>query len=370
MKRFGIVSYNIYCNFTNYGSALQSWALQQAIDRLGAESVLVDYCPDVLRDKNPLYPLANMWDTDAESRRLCELSMSAIRENACKFDEFYNKRFLKTQKKYTSENFADIMIDENLDGFICGSDTIFCIDEFAGFDDGYYANYSCMKNGYAVAYAASFGDAHFTPETYLTLNERLQNFKAIGLRESTMLSYVQKHTSVPSAKVLDPTLLLQPTDYDRLAAERQEKKPYLLLYARRYNPEMEVYAEKLAAENGWQIIEISLRADNVKRHRMFYEAGVEEFISLVKYAEFVVTNSYHGMIFSMQYQRQFKVFTREQCDTKIAELLNLLGLADMLAFGNNPLKLYKVDYKAVNSVLAQERQKSLKFLEMELKSNV
>lgn len=373
MKRFGIVSYNIYCNFTNYGSALQSWALQQAVDRLGAgrwQSVLVDYCPDVLLDKDPLNPLAYMWDSDAESRRLCELSMPAIRENARKFDEFYNNHFRKTQKKYTSRNFDDVMVDEKLDGFICGSDTIFCIDEFGGFDDGYYANYPCMKNAYAVSYAASFGDAHFTPETYLILNERLQNFKAIGLRESAMLPYVQKHTNVPSARVLDPTLLLQAADYDQMAAERQEEKPYLLLYARRYNPEMEAYAEKLAAENGWQIIEISLRADNAERHRMFYEAGVEEFLSLVKYAEFVVTNSYHGMIFSMQYQRQFKVFTREQCDTKIVELLNLLGLVDMLIFGNNLLDLYKVDYNAVNSVLAQERQKSIKFLEMELKSNV
>ena len=57
MKRFGIVSYNIYCNFTNYGSALQSYALSQAINKTGVgkwESVLVDYCPDILKDKDAL----------------------------------------------------------------------------------------------------------------------------------------------------------------------------------------------------------------------------------------------------------------------------------------------------------------------------
>ena len=89
MKRFGIVSYNIYCNFTNYGSALQSWALQQVVDRLGAgrwQSVLVDYCPDVLRDKDKRNPVAHMWDTDVESRQMCELSLPAILENADKFD--------------------------------------------------------------------------------------------------------------------------------------------------------------------------------------------------------------------------------------------------------------------------------------------
>lgn len=236
MKRFGIVSYNIYCNFTNYGSALQSWALCQAVDRLGCknkkwQAVLIDYCPDVLQDKDPLNPLKHMWDTDEESKMMCTLSLPAIRENAKKFNTFFSSRFCKTKKTYTSANFENIIVDENIDGFICGSDTIFCIDEFKGFDDGYYANYPCMKNGYSVAYAASFGDSHFTPETYEILNQRLQNFKAIGLRENAMISYVKANTSIPVQKVLDPTLLLTSKDYDTIAAPNQSKRPYLLLYA-------------------------------------------------------------------------------------------------------------------------------------------
>ena len=69
MKRFGIVSYNIYCNFTNYGSALQSYALQQAANAVGEgawEAIVLDYCPDLLADKNPLDPFKNMWDQDEE----------------------------------------------------------------------------------------------------------------------------------------------------------------------------------------------------------------------------------------------------------------------------------------------------------------
>ena len=89
---------------------------------------------------------------------------------------------------------------------------------------------------------------------------------------------------------------------------------------------MSAYAERLATEKGWELIEISLRAVNAQRHRMFYEAGVDEFLSLVKHAEFVVTNSYHGMIFSIQFQRNFRIFSREQCDTKITNLLDMLQL--------------------------------------------
>ena len=188
MKNIGIVSYNINCNFTNYGSALQSWALSTSIARLGFRPVLIDYCPDVLKDADPLNPFKKMWDQDVESRRMCEQTMPAIRENYRKFEEFYTKRFNRTGKKYTSADFNDVVTDEHLDGFVCGSDTIFCVDEF-GLDDGYYANYPVMKNGYAVAYAASFGDSHFDATTFEILDKRLQNFKAIGIRENKFQSY-------------------------------------------------------------------------------------------------------------------------------------------------------------------------------------
>lgn len=374
MKRFGIVSYNIYCNFTNYGSALQSWALCQAVNRLGSENqkwqaVLVDYCPDVLLDKNPLNPLKHMWDTDEESKMMCMLSLPAIRENAKKFDTFFSSQFCKTKNAYTSANFQNIISDEKIDGFICGSDTIFCIDEFEGFDDGYYANYPCMKNGYSVAYAASFGDSHFTPETYEILNERLQNFKAIGLRENAMIPYVKANTSIPVQQVLDPTLLLTSKDYDTIAAPVQSEKPYLLLYARRYNPQMSAYAERLAAENNWEIIEISLRATNAEHHRMFYEAGVEEFLSLVKHAQFIVTNSFHGMIFSIQYCKNFCIFSREQCDSKITELLDSFGLSHRLMVTGFEKISVDIDYTDIHEKIKTARKHSLDFLKYELELN-
>lgn len=372
-KKIGTVSYNIYCNFTNYGSALQTWALHQAIKNVAGdavEPVLVDYCPEVLADKDPLNPFANMWDKDEESHRMCELTMPAIRENFYKFDRFYHEHFSRSKKKYTAQNFNQITTDENIMDFVCGSDTIFCIDEFKGFDDGYYANFECMK-GRSVAYAASFGDSHFTQADYETLNKRLLNFKAIGLRENQMVSYVAANTDVPVQRTVDPTLLLTDKDYDSIATERLEKDKYLLLYARRYNPDMEVYAEKLAKENGWKIIEISLRATNAEKpnRRIFYEAGVEEFLSLVKYAECVVTNSFHGMIFAVQYRRPFYVFSREQCDTKITELLDLFGILERrLTSGNYEEISQEINYAAVYERIQAAREKSLTFLRTELTS--
>lgn len=366
MKKLGIISYNIYGNFTNYGSALQSWALHQAVLSLGSQPVLVDYCPDILADKDPLNPFKNMWDKDEESRKMCELTMPAIRENYFKFDNFYTNKFYRTGKKYTSANFNEVMADEDLSGFVCGSDTIFCMDEF-GFDDGFYANYDCMKN-HSVSYAASFGDPTLSEENCKILDKRLQNFVSFGLRENLMVPYVKEHTSVPVQRVVDPTLLHTSEKYDTIAVpERLEEEKYLLFYSRRYSPVMEEYAEKLARENGWKIVDISLRATNAEKgHRMFYEAGVEEFLSLVKHAEYVVTNSFHGMIFAVQYRRPFVIFSREQCNNKIDEILDLFGLKDhMLVTGEEQFS-HEIDYEAVHKRIAEAREESMAFLEKEL----
>ena len=365
MKRFGTVTYNIYCDFTNYGSALQTWALLKAINSLGHDSVLIDYCPHVLSHKHPLNPLPTMWDQDDVSRLNCELSLPAIEKNYYKFEHFYRKVCNISKERYTSKNIGSVIENENIDGFVVGSDTVFCILEFKGFDDGYFANYLIMKKR-SVSYAASFGDAKFDDITYPMLEDRLQNFKAIGIRENEMLQYVREHCDVPCARTIDPTLLLTSNDYDTITAEKQIDEPYLLYYTRRYNPIMEKYAERKAQEKGLRLVDISLRATNAnKGHIMKYDAGVEEFLSLVKHASFVVTNSFHGLIFAVQYKRPMVVFLREQAGSKITELLDLFGMqSSCLITGNEQYR--GIDYQTVHANIEKARKESLDFLRMEL----
>ena len=369
-KNIGIVSYNINCNFTNYGSALQSWALSQAIDRMGEklclQSKLIDYCPAVMAEYDILHPFKNMWDTDEQSRRMVELTMPAIRENYEKFEQFYTYRFRRTKKKYHDNDFDSVVDDEEITSFVCGSDTIFCIDEFKGFVEGYWANFACMR-GNAVAYAASFGDSHFQPEDYVTLDERLKNFCAIGLREQQMLPYVKGRVDVPVQRVVDPTLLLKREDYEQITCPRLVDGDYLLLYSRRYNKAMEDFAIRLAQEKNLKIVEISLRATNIDRgHVMMYGAGVEEFLSLIKYSRCVVTNSFHGMIMSVQFEKLFYAFSREQCDNKVMELLQLMGLSNRLLVTGHESIMEEIDYEQVQSWIGSYRNESLGYLKTAL----
>lgn len=366
MKYIGQVSYNINCNFTNYGSALQSWALSQCIDRIGEvfgiQSKLVDYCPRVLEDSDCLNPVKKMWDKDQEARRQIEMMMPAIRENYQKFEDFYTNRFRRTKRKYTDDNFNDVVKDEEISGYVCGSDTIFCINEFKGFVEGYYANFDCMR-GKSISYAASFGDPTFTEQDYLTLNERLHNFKALGIRENNMLSYVKEHVKVRAERTIDPTLLAEASLYDSIIAEPQMQEKYILLYSRRYNKAMEQYAEQMAKQMGIKLVEISIRATNSEKgHIMRYDAGVEEFLSLVKHAECVITNSFHGVIFAVQLRTPFYCFSREQGDTKIGEVLDLFGLSERIMIDGTEKMSPEIDYDSVHQRIAEARKSAAEYL--------
>lgn len=367
MKKVGIVSYNMYGNFTNYGSALQTYALHTAINKLDPEnlkSIVIDYCPDILKDKDILNPMHNMWDTDSEARERCRLSLPAIEVNYEKFRSFYKTRYNTSSVKYTSNNFNDSLSTENLDGYVCGSDTIFAVPEF-GFDDGFYANYNVM-NGRSIAYAASFGDYDIPLEHISTLKERLNNFNAIALRENDKIPLVKSLYTKPLFKVIDPTLLLRPADYDVITESPSETEPYLLLYSRRRNAQMDEFAELYALKNGLKIVEISLNATNADKHSMRYDAGVEEFLGLVKNAEMVVTNSFHGMIFAVQFQRPFYIFSRKLCDTKIEEILDFFGIEGRLISEGVEPQNCNIDYDAVHNRIEDARNKSLDIILDEL----
>ena len=372
MKRFATVSYNLYGNFTNYGSALQTYALRRALSELApgkVEAIVLDYCPDCLRENDPLDPVKRMWDADVESRRMIELSMPAIRDNYAKFDRFYHEECRLSQGSYTSANFGESLETEGLDGYVCGSDTIFCIREFDGFDDGYFANFPVMR-GRSISYAASFGDVDWTVPELETLEERLSNFKALGIREGGAdLDWVKANVAVPATRVLDPTLLLTGLDYEPITGDSQMDEPYLLLYSRRYNPAMEAYADRVAEKLGCKVVDISLRATNAERgHVMRYDAGVEEFLALAKGARYVVTNSFHGLIFAAQMHTPFSVFSREQADTKISQLLAWLGLTGRaMADGDEDVPL-ELSFDDMESRLVALRRDSLGYLRSALKS--
>ena len=183
MKKYGIISYNHYVNFVNFGSILQTYALQQALDQLHVDNVIVDYTPKSMLHADKDNPMPLFQEADAVSRHNLELSLPDIHKANQKFDAFWASHCRKTEHHYDANHLTAL----NLDGYICGSDTIWNLQEFQGFDSGFWADAPAMKGKYNITYSASIGDGTFSVEEKQTLSEKIKNFMHISMRENTML---------------------------------------------------------------------------------------------------------------------------------------------------------------------------------------
>ena len=369
MKKYGIVSYNIHGNFTNYGSVLQSFAMQKAIERYFhkyAEAVVLDYWPKAIIGRDQLDPLKCITDASEEFKGMVKDSMPAIIENYNKIQKFIAEHYNLSRSAYDYRNFDRSKLDEQLDGYIVGSDAIWMTD-FFGEDDGFWGNFDSMKTSNTLAYAASFGESVMTGEKLDFLIDRIGNFKAIGLRENRHFDFIKEHTSVDVERVVDPTLLLHVEDYASITDERLIQEPYILMYSRKYNRSMDEYADKMAEKYGYKVVEISLQSRNKDRHIMFYQAGIEEFLSLIKYSENVITNSLHASIFSILFHRPISFFQRENAGNKVKELFEQYNLQDMRVIPDaEPVIQRSQDYDMVDGLIESNRKRSLEFLKKAL----
>ena len=358
MKKYGILTYSKHFNFVNYGSMLQCYALQKVLNKLGIDNTVIDYRNDALLTKDENDPLKNMRDGRFFSRLGCRLSYPKIRKANRKFNEFWDQHYRKTDKVYTSQNFNEL----DFDGYICGSDTIWDINESEGFDRGFFADFDCMRGKHNVSYSPSLGDRPFEEADRTELTRLLKNFSSISMRETNKSGIIGSCTDLPVNSTIDPTLLLDQSDYDCLVKETEQDKPYILLYSREYNAEMVRFADKLAKKHKLKVIEISLRIQNFYKHKMAYDTGVDEFLGLVKNARFVITNSYHGTIFAMQYRREFYIFSRGGCSNKIRCLINMAGLNERILVRSDSNEQSEIDYNKVWDNILQERERSICYL--------
>ena len=368
-KKYGIVSYNIHGNYTNYGSILQSYALQKAIDKyVGKEvtSVIIDYWADVTIGSSQLDPLRNNPDVSEDFRLMIARSMPAIIENYNKIKNFVEKYYYLSKKEYSRNNFNESYFDEALDGYVVGSDAVWMIDYF-GKDDAFWGNYDLMRQSNTIGYAISVGESNYSEEELSFVSKCLSNFKALGLRESKYMDFIQKNTTNVVERVVDPTLLLNRQDYTSFCSERLVNKPYLLMYSRKYDGEMNQYAEMMAKRYGLEIAEISLQAQNCNRHIMFYDAGIEEFLSLIYHSENVITNSLHAVIFSLLFHRPVSFFPRGNAGNKVREMLGQYNLRQMIVTQKEkPVILENIDFNSVDKMIEINRIKSIDFLKKSL----
>ena len=197
----------------------------------------------------------------------------------------------------------------------------------------------------------------------------LKQFDAISVREISGVEYV-KSKGLDCTLTLDPTVLLDKEDYEPICAPRQIEGKYVLMFGWNTNKDLIEVAKKVSKELGLPVYNI------VPPPRAMFcgiprklDVGPCEFLSMIKHAEFVVTNSFHGTAFSTTFERPYVSVVTGKADTRMESLLTQLGLADHLVTKDkvDVQRMLATDYSTVREKKAALRQTSFDFLKNALK---
>lgn len=362
--RIGTVSININTINHNYGAVLHSWAFQQVlINKIdGVEyTEVIDYLPNYMKGMNRKYPVLGYYKKGIKDAILWSLytPSNVIKYN--KVEKFIKQNFNKTPTKYIEDELSKVNL--NYDVLICESDVIWDPNHYSsGFEKTFFFAHDNMKDKKKIAYSASLGNAEFTEEEKKEYKILLENIDYISVREKYAAEFTQQFTNKPVEYVLDPTLLLEAKDYERITAENMIKDKYLLIYfPLGYDKKLINHAREYAEKNNLKVVEISRYVWNKFRHRVYDTAGIEEFLALIKNAEVIFTNSFHGVCFSIIFRKEFYAFSRKT-GRKIENICNIFNLQSRFITDNRFIEDNEIDYEKVYKILEDKRKQSMKFL--------
>lgn len=357
--KVGILTYHACYN---YGACLQAYALQQVIRKRHAECDIIDYRsgplvsinrPFCKRPGHPKEVIKNVTRLPYRGQLLRRQEL---------FEDFINNVQGLSRRCSTDEEVERVCA--GYDCVVCGSDQTWNLDPGIRYETPlYYMNFPKAQR--RVAYAASFGSwVGKFPRREKELLPWIRQFDALSMREDSGVEMLRSR-GLECEWVLDPTLLLRRADYDEVAEKRIMDEPYVLLFS--WNGAKE--AVEIAKEVSGRL---SCEAFNIvpPPRAMFcgirrkLDVGPREFLSLVRHAELVVTNSFHGTVFSIIYKKPFISAVKGGADPRRASLMRLLGLENHLVSpGNVDLGLIMdTDFSRVEGDIEALRKSSLSYL--------
>lgn len=345
----------------NYGAVLQAYALQYSILKLGIKNEIINYsCKEI----DDCYKLINI-----KSFKLFIKSLIMLKSIYCKRKKFNN--FIKKNIYLTKSVSRDLLSSKDFnnkyDFFITGSDQVWNY-EITNLDDTYFLNFVKEKRK-IKSYAASFGISYIPEELKSRYKKYLERFSSILVREKTGAKIIEDliDKNIDINVVLDPVLLLDKNEWNKVIFKTKFdniKDKYILVYMA--TPQIKIFAEKLALKYDLQIFNIAdliLKKEN-KIGITENQLGIEEFISAIKNAKYILTGSFHAVVFSVIYNKEFFFNnvdkTKENRSSRQKDLLDLLEIKDREIFNHDDdTEFSSIDWNDVNKKLESERNKSI-----------
>lgn len=377
MKDVAILT-KFYKNY-NYGGMLQGYALHRVIEEMGKSCNIVSY--DVAQNPNPVYSNLlqqfKQYGASAAVNKVVEKAVGKlkffIRNPLRQRKELFND-FMKDVDADT-ELYADAFLDKLNDEytvFVSGSDQIWNPNAVRNL----YLQKFVAENKRKVAYAASMGRNVLSEYEADKLIPFIKRFDFIGVREKTAKRILENYSIDNINIVIDPTLLLSASQWDTIAAPRAVKQKYALFYFFSDSFAIRRELENFCKEKNLipVIIPYAKQEFNFGDGRgkciRLNHVGPREFISAIKYADYVFTDSFHGAVFSIIHHKQFVVFERNKAghvsmNSRLYDLLDLFDLSDRLV-GLDKIKdvwnMKDIDYIALDIILNELKCQSLEYL--------
>ena len=369
MKAGLVTFYHIH----HYGALLQAAATERAVETLGGTCEIVDY---FVNQDNSLFRKPTGLGSAAADVHTA-LHYPALKARYERFEKFSKDHLRITEHRF--ESWEELRnTDLPYDVILSGSDQIWNPRIFPDghFDPVFFGTFSEKRK---IAYAPSFGIPKVPEEMEEELRGYLEQFSHIGVRETRGGEIVKEVSGKEVPVVLDPTLLLTAEQWGEMA-NTPEGYPgdgtngrYILCYCINQPGPLASYIQELADKTGLPVVQLcGIRRKVHPKAQCVFDAGPAEFLGLFKNAAYVCTNSFHGTVFSVQFQKPF--FTAVAPSELAApersrtfSILDRLGLTDrIIGKGDTAGLLDEIDWNTVSEKLIQARQGSLDYLKAAL----
>lgn len=352
----GIVTFH---RAVNYGAVLQTYALGKKIEKLGGEYEIIDYrCPFI----------------ESEYKLICKRDYSPFRFEISYFRHLVASIISIGMKKRKNQSFRDFLakytklspvytdsnelekIQDRYQAFITGSDQVWS-PALTADDDVYFLEF-VKDNKKKFSYAASLGNVRKGFQLDQRFIDSIKTFEKISVREESGSKYIEEAADRTSDVHVDPTLLLSRNDWGKMAEKPSESR-YLLVYSVCDPYYLLASAKEIAQKENLTVVYLQDKVFSMDKQVKYVKAvSPEQFVGYFQYADYVVTNSFHGTVFSIIFHKQFMVElkNKESRNQRVPDLLNLLGIEDReIVDGVTTSYKKEIDWEQVETRLASQR---------------
>lgn len=339
--KVGIITFH---RALNYGAVLQAYALQQFLRKLDIDSEIIDYRSSYIETFYKPIKANPLKNPKMYLKEICYLLPNLKKRK--KFERFIHT-YIKTTRKIDSNEELK-KLNKEFDYFITGSDQVWNY-KWSGFDKAFFLEFANSEKKYS--YAASFGFEKIPVEKEALYKKLLGDFQKISVRENTGKIIVKDLIKKDAVVDLDPSCLIEKEMWGKIAV-RPKKAGYVLLYTLEKSDRLNIYAEDIAKKLGTEIVYIS---DAIKKTSTFKYKGFlspAEFVGLFANAGYVVTNSFHGLMFSVIFEKEFCLQYQQRLgapNSRLVDFVKEYQLENRILDSNGSIAQKEIDYARIKN---------------------